>query len=220
MHLSVQTQFRRFNEPFEGVVAHMYLDIKGLVTVGVGNLIDPVDCATPLPFRFKNKPTIVTPGEPASKAQIAAEWHRLKNNRPLAQAGHCACEPVTSLELDEHTLNSLIEQRLADNENWLRRQPAFQQFDLWPADAQLGLLSMAWALGPAGALKFHKFCASCEKLDFVAAASQCRMNEAGNPGVIPRNRANTALFSNAAVVLTGGLEASTLYYPRMLKTAA
>lgn len=41
MYPSVTSFFRVFNEPLEGVVAYMYLDIKGLVTVGVGNLIDP-----------------------------------------------------------------------------------------------------------------------------------------------------------------------------------
>jgi GH24 family phage-related lysozyme (muramidase) len=220
MHPSVQAQFRAFNEPFEGVIPHMYLDIKGLVTVGVGNLIDPVDSATALPFRFKNKPGIATTGAPASKAQIAAEWQKLKNNRNLAHAGHCACEPITDLELDDDAVNTLIAQRLTANETFLKRQQPFKQFDLWPGDAQMALLSMAWAMGPAGALNFHKFCASCEKLDFAAAALQCKMNEAGNPGVIPRNRANSTLLSNAAVVLAAGLQCSTLFYPKLLSEPA
>jgi hypothetical protein len=49
------------------------------------------------------------------------------------------------------------------------------------------------------------------------------MNEAGNPGLIPRNQANFTLFSNAAIVLAGeaqgGLQSSSLYYPRVLTTA-
>ncbi len=49
------------------------------------------------------------------------------------------------------------------------------------------------------------------------------MNEAGNPGLHPRNLANAVLFSNAAVVLAGeaqrGYQRSTLYYPRALATA-
>ena len=45
MRASVKNQFRTFNAPLEGVVKYMYLDIKGLVTIGVGNLIDPINAA-------------------------------------------------------------------------------------------------------------------------------------------------------------------------------
>ena len=38
MQLIVKTRFRSFNEPFEGAVPWMYQDIKGLITVGVGNV--------------------------------------------------------------------------------------------------------------------------------------------------------------------------------------
>jgi hypothetical protein len=42
--------------------------------------------------------------------------------------------------------------------------------------------------------------------------------------LIPRNRANFALFSNAAVVLAGNAQGlfqlTSLYYPRALTTAA
>ncbi|MGO9893202.1 MAG: hypothetical protein ACLPX8_03180, partial [Bryobacteraceae bacterium] len=113
--------------------------------------------------------------------------------------------------------------RLAANESFLKRQQWFQDFDTWPADAQLGLLSMAWAMGPGGPGQFPHFSSACKSLDFNAAAAECKMNEAGNPGLIPRNQANFTLFSNAAIVLAGeaqgGLQSSSLYYPRVLTTA-
>ena len=61
----------------------MYLDVKGLVTVGVGNLMDPVSVAQTLPFRFKNKPGISAPGSPATPDQIAQEWQRSRAIRAL-----------------------------------------------------------------------------------------------------------------------------------------
>src|SRR5437016_4468956 len=125
MHPSVQSQFRAFNEPFEGSIPYMYLDVKGLVTVGVGNLIDPVDLATALPFRFKNKPGVAAPGEPASQEQITAEWQKLKKNTTLAKKGHLACEPITDLELDDDAVNALIAKRLGGNETFLKRQQPF-----------------------------------------------------------------------------------------------
>src|SRR5579871_13382 len=159
MFASVQTAFRSFSETFEGCVPHMYLDILGLVTVGVGNLVDPVELAKALPFRFKNKPSIATPGAPATPEQIAAEWQKLKENQHLAQAGFHACEPLTDLELSAPDLDSLVFARVTNDANFLKRQRPFQAFDTWPADAQLGLLSMAWAMGPGGPGQFPHFSA-------------------------------------------------------------
>jgi hypothetical protein len=198
----------------------MYLDIKGLVTVGVGNLIDPVTAATGLPFRFKDKPGIAIPGKLATRAEITAEWNSLKGDQSLAQKGHRACAPITNLELDDDAIDDLIGARLNQNEAYLKRQKAFRDLDNWPADAQLGLLSMAWAMGPGGPPKFRNFSAACEKQDFDTAAEQCKISEAGNPGVVPRNRANRSLFHNAAAVIAAesdfGFLRSMLYYPQIL----
>lgn len=218
MYPSVQSAFHGFNTPFEGAISFMYQDVKGLVTIGVGNLIDPVQLAQALPFRFKSD------GTSASVDQITAEWQAIKNNPTLARAGYRACEPITQLELSDDSINSLVAGRLAQNESFLKRQPWFQAFDAWPADAQMGLLSMAWAMGPGGPETFPKFCAACQKLDFVTAAAECKMDESGNPGLIPRNRANFTLFSNAAVVHADAAQANfqraALYYPQVLKAIA
>jgi hypothetical protein len=220
MFPAVQSTFPTFSAKFEGRVQYMYLDVRGLVTVGVGNLVDPVALAQALPFRFKNKPGITAPGFAATPNQIEAEWQTLKNDTSLATKGFTACEPITQLELSGDAIDSLILERLTGNEGFLKRQPWFQNFDSWPADAQLGLLSMAWAMGPAGPGAFPNFRAACQKLDFNTAAAECKMNEAGNPGLVPRNQANFTLFSNAAMVLAGvaqgGFQNATLYYPEVL----
>jgi len=214
----IQSQFWDFSAKFEGRIAYMYLDILGLVTVGVGNLIDPVGAAQALPFRFKNNPGIA-----ATPDQIAQEWQTLKSNSSLATKGYTACEPITQLELSNDAIDSLILARLTQNESFLKRQEWFLAFDTWAADAQLGLLSMAWAMGPHGPGGFPNFRAACQKLDFNTAAAECKMSEAGNPGLIPRNKANFTLFSNAAIVLAGGAQGSfqpaNLYYPRALTAA-
>jgi hypothetical protein len=189
----------------------MYLDVKGLVTVGVGNLIDPVELATQLPFRLRAEP-----GVAASPARIAEEWQRIKNNSALAKAGYRACEALTQLELDDAGINALIAARLLTDEKSLKKNGAFREFDIWPADAQLGLLSMAWALGPGGPAGFPRFAAACRNLDFAGAAANCAMDEQGNPGVAPRNRANRVLFQNAATALTTGAIPSELCYPKSL----
>jgi len=223
MFPAVQSNFPAFSAKFEGRVPYMYVDVKQLVTVGVGNLIDPVAVAQALPFRFKNRPGIAAPGSPATPDQIGQEWQTIKNDLSLATKGYKACEPITQLELSDDAIDALILGRLVQNEGFLKRQPWFQNFDAWPADAQLALLSMAWAMGPGGPGGFPNFRAACQKLDFSTAAAECKMNEAGNPGLIPRNQANVSLFSNAAMVIAsgaqGGLQSSNLYYPRILSAA-
>jgi hypothetical protein len=220
MFPSVQSIFPTFSAKFEGRVPFMYLDVLGLVTVGVGNLVDPVAVAQALPFRFKNRPGIRTPGSAATPDEIAAEWQMLKSNPNLGKQGYKACDPITQLELSDQGIDSLILDRLTKNESFLKRQPWFQSFDAWPADAQLGLLSMAWAMGPGGPGGFPAFRGACQKLDFSTAAAECKMNEAGNPGLVPRNQANVTLFSNAATVHAGagqnGFQIATLYYPQVL----
>jgi hypothetical protein len=223
MFPAVQSAFPTFSRTFEGRVAYMYVDVKQLVTVGVGNLIDPVAVAQALPFQFKNKPGISAPGSPATPDQITAEWQTIKNDLSLATRGFRACEPLTQLELSDDAIDALIIDRLTKNESFLKRQQWFQNFETWPADAQLGLLSMSWAMGPGGPGAFPQFRAACRNLDFQTAAAQCKMNEAGNPGLVPRNQANVTLFSNAAVVLADksqvSLQPATLYYPRVLTMA-
>jgi GH24 family phage-related lysozyme (muramidase) len=212
---SVQYYLPRFSQAFEGRVTHMYLDIKGLVTVGVGNLIDPVELALALPFRFKN-----SAGTAADREQIAAEWQAIKSDPSLGEQGAPACAPLTALELSDEAIDALIAQRAAEDEKSLKRQAQFANFEAWPADAQLALLSMAWALGPGGVAGFPKLSAACRALDFHTAAAECEISADGNAGVVPRNAANRALFRNAAhvraVEASAGPLHSTLFYPKVL----
>ncbi|MBI4908429.1 MAG: hypothetical protein HY820_32690 [Acidobacteria bacterium] len=197
MQPTVKAQFRAFNEPLEGAIPFMYQDIKGLITVGVGNLIDPAELAMELPFRWKQRPDLAKAGNRATRAEIRSEWNRIKGDTTLAAKGHRACEPLTNLELSNEAIDDLIAGRLADNETKLKAQRPFKDFDNWPADAQLGLLSMAWAMGPNAFTAFKKFSAGCAKQDFDIAAAECKMNDEKNPGLVPRNKANLTLFCDS-----------------------
>ncbi len=67
-------------------------------------------------------------------------------------------------------------------------------------------------MGPA----FHAplFSAAVKEQDFTTAAKESHMNDAGNRGLIPRNRANALLFENAAAVLEDGGDVDVLYWPK------
>ncbi|WP_406429963.1 hypothetical protein, partial [Streptomyces sp. NBC_00631] len=80
MHQSVRDAFIPFNAPLEGRVQFMYLDIKSLVSTGVGNLLDADDPQhfgtnpNPLPDIFTlgwhDKDTLA----PATRAEILQEY--------------------------------------------------------------------------------------------------------------------------------------------------
>ena len=212
MRDSVKKSFNSFTTKFEGRVSWMYLDIKGLVTVAVGNLIDPVDAALGLPFVHKSTKVAAT------RDEIRAEWTMLKGKQDLAKKGHKACEAITDLRMTDQGMDDLVLAKLTSNESVLKK--SFSDWDAWPADAQLGVLSMAWALGPGFPAHWTKFTAAAKVQDWTAAAANCKINETGNPGVKPRNEADVVLFTNAAAVKAKGLDPATLYYPADARTVA
>jgi hypothetical protein len=216
MHSSAQTALYGFIKAHEGEVSFMYLDTKGLVTIGIGNLIDPVGAALTLPFEFKAQNLHHAPaGRPATEAEIDAEWNFLKNHAKRAafiHGGHRVIEPYTSLELSAANRQQLFENKSADNQRKLRR--AFVQFDQWPADAQLGLMAMAWGLGPAFPPHWPNFSRACRKPDFDAAAHDSHIST----WRLERNAASRRLFGNAARVVKNpdAYAPATLYYPTVL----
>lgn len=210
MHDSVRETFLPFSTRFEGRVNTMYLDIKGLVTIGVGNLIDhDGDPAPALALPFVHN----ADGSPATQDEILAEWQALKADQSLATAGWRTAAQRTSLMLTDEDIDTLVLAKADEFESTLKRTTSeFADFDAWPADAQLGVLSMAWAMGPAFGQSWPTFRRAVGANDWRAAAQNCRMSEAGNPGLVPRNDADEELFGNAAVAVEEGLDFSVLQY--------
>lgn len=190
MRDAVRFAFVEFTAEFEGVVPYLYQDVKGLVTVAIGNLVDPIQYALPLPF------VVRATGLPASRDAIAAEWLRVKNDASLARLGHRAAERITSLRLTDEGIGLVVSRKLEQNDQHLRGR--FPEFEDWPACAQLAVHSMAWACG-AG-FRFPSLETALRVQDWDMAAVECHMNEAGNPGLRPRNLANKTLFLNATRV--------------------
>lgn len=206
MYQSVRDYFNTFQSKYEGYLSFMYLDVKGLVTTGMGNLIDPIDTALGLPWVHKSD------GSPASQDEIVAEWNTVKNRTDLASHGGGSFSSVTSLKLNDDSIQNLIVSRAESDEAYLKDR--FSDWDSWPADAQLGVLSMAWAMGPG--FHFPKFEAAAIAQDWETAAKESHIDTTGNPGVIPRNADNLTLFENAAAVAQSKADPSILYFPKVV----
>lgn len=216
MRASVLAAFKPFSTTFEGYLPWMYVDQKGLVTTGMGNLIDPVENAINLPW------THGVGGPAATQQEIIAAWNAVKNSGANGTGGGNQ-GGLSDLRLDDDGIQQVIAQKLTNNESILRQN--FPMWDSLPADAQLGLLSMAWALGPA--FHFPKFQAALNQTmpDWDTAALQSWMKDSSrgspasldddpsnyppdlNAGLRPRNLANRQLFLNAKqAVATGALD--------------
>lgn len=216
MHAEAQAAWQAFITKDEGNVEYMYLDTKMLVTIGIGNLIYPVSLALSLPFQWKaNNPGGVPPGRAATRKEIENEWLNLKNHPNsalLARQGHTTCARLTALELSATNRQILFDRVTQAHE--VRLTKYFPDFAKWPADAQLGLMAMAWGLGKDFPPHWPKFTAACKKEDFEMAAAQSQISN-WRP---ERNARSLKLFSNAARVVKNPsvYDRAKVYFPVML----
>ena len=204
---SVKSAFPAFTVRFEGRVPCMYTDVLGLVTVGVGNLIDPMYGAMSLPWRRRSDGAMATQGE------ITTEWQAVKRLRLAATAGY----PGRLLCLSDDVIDTLVAYKLLANETILAKRWA--NWATWPADAQLGAHSCAWAAGPGWVAPHFDAavlagawlaCAGITGTSGDVASTHGHAwlrdstvpDESGpanlNPGLRARNLANQVLFANAA----------------------
>lgn len=205
MRDSVRAAFLDFTSPLEGVVSFFYQDLKGLVSIGIGDLVDPIRLAMGLPM-------VRMDGTPATQNEIAAEWLRIKQLPNGAIGGWKAAARVATLRLTDEGVRNLVIGKL--NENDRAMSATFPAWEEWPADSQLGTLSMCWACGSGFPATWPKFTAALRAQDWSAAARECFMpEEAKYSGLRPRNRADAMLFRNAATVAAGEMDPDVLHWP-------
>lgn len=192
----------------------MYVDVYGLVTVGVGNLIDKPAQAAVLPFRHEKTGALATP------AEITGAWHDLKAQKEKFAKLHWKyAAALNDLRLDDAAIDALVARKLEENVAFLRK--TFTKWDTFPADAQLGILSMAWAVGPGFTLKFGNFTKAALAGDWKVALACCKIRDGldtpskadDNPGIVPRNAMNRLCFANADIVAKNAMDVHVLHWP-------
>ncbi len=212
MHESVSEAFVRFSTPLEGCVTSLYPDVKQLLTVGIGCLCDPVAMALPLPW-------VLPDGNKPSTNEIARQWRLVKADAARLSKLHWKfAAPLTTMRLTDEGVLAVAKQRLLANEKVLRGY--FPNFDLFPADAQLGIFSMAWAVGAGFPATFGNFRAAANAQNWTAAIAACGIRTDGNPGIVPRNAANKLCFANAVSVLAQGIPLDQLFWPGTAPSAS
>lgn len=218
---SVKDGFLGYTAPLEGeAVPHMYVDVIGLVTVAYGNLIDasqsgsaaPWTPALALPWRWPD-------GGLATSDQIKADWLRLKSSEASLRRRSLAVQATfTHVRLSPDACKALVFDTLETMASHIARVH-FPAFASYPADAQLAILSLAWAAGSDWPRKFPHCKAAVLARDWGLAAREGQLSviaadgKTPNPGVIPRNRAQRLCFANAAGVEFAHLDPEPLHWP-------
>jgi GH24 family phage-related lysozyme (muramidase) len=198
---AVLDNFVKVSTPLEGVVPTMYLDNRGLVTVAMGDLIDPVQLGWDYKWRRADASL-------ASQSEYIAEWNIIKSHRELAQQGWKAAAALCKLHLDQDAIAAVVSQKLAGNEHELiRRVPNFADHC---ADAQLMLHSWAWAVGPDA--YYPRMLKAFAAKDYASAGNQCDINPKVGT-ILLRNSMNRQLLLNAARVEREGMDPNVLLYP-------
>ena len=213
MRQAVRDAWLAFTEPLEGGVPYLYADIRGLVTIAYGNLVDPMSAAINLPLRLAD-------GTLATTAEKASAWQAVKNDPAAPRLGHRYARGLTSLRLTPEAMGELALGKLDANDAVLRkRMPDWEDY---PACAQLALHSLSWACGPG--FHFPRLISATQARDFDAAAVYIHMNETTpeglkNTGLVPRNVANKILMRNAARVQAFKLDPDLLDWKHDLGVA-
>lgn len=212
MHQSAISAFQSWTETQEGRLTYMYLDNLGLVTTAIGNLIDATKTNLNAPWT----PALALPwkhgeaGAPATPNEIKEAWQAVKARQDLKDlgGGNSQFSALTDLRLSQKDIDDLFAKTLASNISILKAN-GFPNLDTIPADAQMGILGMAWALGPYFSKDFPKFTAAINSGNYYTAALESHISN----GTVKRNAQQALMFANAGAVVKGGLDSSKLYFP-------
>ena len=214
---SVIDAFVKVQSPWEGVAYVMYTDKLGLVTTAIGYLIDDKSGingyapALVIPWVHKSDE------KPATKDEIIQDWQTVKNAH--SQSGGYDLpndKKITQLKIPDLVVQDLTASRMANNEQELLKSlPGFASF---PADAQMAIHGMAWAMGGAfiPVNGFKTFADAANRGDWAAA----KANSAFKGAAPERKAGQDKMFDNAAAVVANRLDPDTLWYPGSAPTSA
>lgn len=185
----VLATFPSWSARFEGSTRYFYCDIKGLVTIGVGLLAEPLALVNGLAFRRADN-------NPATAQEVGAAWLVVKSRQDLRTHGGGAYAGLTTLRATQESLDWLLVRKLGQME--ARARATFPEWDTFPAASQLAMASMMWAAGPGVFAGFPHFSAAVMVQDWTTCSSTCHLDDSHNTGLRPRNEANAELFLKAA----------------------
>jgi hypothetical protein len=148
---------------FEIAVPWMYLDTRGLVTAGIGQMLPDAASAQALAFLHPD-------GTPATPDAILADFERV-HALAAGEPSHAYRSP-SSPTLAADTMTALLAAVTAANDAVLRRR--LPGYDAFPTPAKLALLDMLYNLGePKLFAEYPLLLAAVHNQHWLVASQQC-----------------------------------------------
>lgn len=172
MNAYVYERLWRWFYATEGPVPYMYLDSRGLVTVGIGFMIDPIEDY----IKQWGKSFTKQDGTAAIPDEVTTEFNRVKKMMDKKGA-HLNFKPGAQLFLPAGAMKPTVLSILRSKENALKtdwRNTFFSQFETFPPDAQMGVLSTAYGSFGNRTTAEVAFNNACKTQDWAAAADSGR----------------------------------------------
>lgn len=147
---------------FEGSVRWMYLDTRGLVTVGVGKMLPNTGTACGLPFHGPNG--LAFPDE------VISDYRRVQTMPPGLKPGAYFVEGCCMLS--DQDVRNLLAKTLQEFD--LQLHEIFHSFDEFPEPSKIGLLDLIFNLGPNKLSKqYVHLNAAVNRQDWITASKEC-----------------------------------------------
>jgi GH24 family phage-related lysozyme (muramidase) len=175
----------------EGCTTWLYCDVRGFVTVGIGNLVATEDVAAVHPFFHR------ADGSAATDEEKRAGWNAVKGAFDATKSA-AFYESACDLRLPVEYVQGLVATRLATEfiPGIVRLCP---QFSTFPLPARRALVDMAYNLGVHGLGMFPHMLAACNAGDWAMAAGQCHRSSCRDT----RNAWTAQCFIDAEVATPG-----------------
>lgn len=184
----------------EGCVPWLYCDSRGLVTIGVGNLVKTERDVVNLPLHHLNTGVVATDEEKV------ASWRRVHESYSKGASAE-AYRKHTDLRITREYATERVRERVT-TEFLPAMHRLFHSFDSWPWSAQRAALDMVYSLGVRGMdgiSHYPDMVAAGQRGDFAGMARECvrssgrRAPSKGDPeGLGPRNIWTRDRFLQAA----------------------
>jgi GH24 family phage-related lysozyme (muramidase) len=192
------SSFMRDIEKREGRALHMYVDVKGNVTLGVGHKLTESDISgLRMTWRKDAPPDDRKAGQIASRQDMVEEANNLRQIKSQLQGQPAASQkPHTLLDLASGEADRLLRQDYRKT-----RDKAHRDFTLssLPPDVQVGLLDLYFQRGPnLFRTGFPKMTDALERRDWKKAGQESSVNSGSGTGLKNRNSKRKAFFERAA----------------------
>jgi hypothetical protein len=224
-------QFWNFTEPLEGGIAadcmYMVKDLQvatgmGITFTGKDNRALGLEMAKKLDWVYK--PGHPQAGNPCSEPDIARDYDEVLSHPEIGRqgSGHLnEWKAMTNCRITKEGLRKGVRTRVIFNINYMKNHRGrgtsaktqyLGDFDTFPADAQLCVISLSWS---GNEFNFPRFSQACREADWFEASRQCHFKDPEGT-VVTRNKQQEEMMRNAGCASLGAEDPEKLHWPTIL----